>query len=288
MHKIAVDIGGTNIKAAVINEQQEIIDYQKVSTPDNINIHIIDVVEQLISDFINQYQLTRPFIGISSAGVVDSAAGEIVYTGPTIQNFNGTNFKQAFKHLSDTIVVYNDVDAALLGELSFHEYEEENIFCLTLGTGIGGAFYNTYHGLYRGERHRANEIGYLLYRQEDQKTFEQRASTSALKQRMSHYNFSYGQDVPKLFELADQGDTQALKIIDEWALHVAEGIAQIQIMYDPGLILIGGGISAQGEKLIQYIDPKIDLFLPPNYQHARLKTTKTQNHAALFGTISQS
>lgn len=288
MYKIAVDIGGTNIKAAVINKQQEIIDYQKVSTPDNINIHIIDVVEQLISSFINQYQLKHPYIGISSAGVVDSAAGEIVYTGPTIKNFNGTNFKEAFKHLSDTIVVYNDVDAALLGELSFHEYDEENIFCLTLGTGIGGAFYNTTHGLYRGERHRANEIGYLLYRQEDQKTFEQRASTSALKQRMSQYDFSYGQDVPKLFGLADQGDTQALKIIDEWAMHVAEGIAQIQIMYDPGLILIGGGISAQGENLIQYIDPKIDLFLPPNYQHARLKTTKTKNHAALFGAISQS
>ena len=47
-----------------------------------------------------------------------------------------------FSELSSNITVYNDVDAALLGELSLHNYEENNIFCLTLGTGIGGAFYN--------------------------------------------------------------------------------------------------------------------------------------------------
>ena len=44
--------------------------------------------------------------------------------------------------------------------------------------------------------------------------------------------------------------------------YVAEGIAQIQIIYDPGLILIGGGISSQGETLLKYIEPKIHHYLP--------------------------
>ena len=181
MYSIAVDIGGTNIKAAVLDNDLNIIEYVKIPTPDNIEVLIVDEVRRLIIDYIEQHELSSPFIGISSAGVVDSERGEIVYTGPTIQNFDGTNFYRALSDLSNNIKIYNDVDSALLGELAFQHYEEENIFCLTLGTGIGGAFYNRDIGLYPGERHRANEIGYLLYRAEDDKTFEKRASTSALK-----------------------------------------------------------------------------------------------------------
>ncbi|PTK40177.1 ROK family protein, partial [Staphylococcus nepalensis] len=138
-----------------------------------------------------------------------------------------------------------------------------------------------------GARYRANEIGYLLYRDTDQKTFEQRASTSALKALMQERDFQYGTDVPKLFELAQTNDKQAQAILEEWATYVAEGIAQIQIIYDPGLILSGGGISSQSENLIQYIEPKINQFLPPNYGHAPIQTTKTENHAALFGAITE-
>lgn len=287
MNQIAIDIGGTNIKAALINENQEIKDYKKISTPDNVQTLIIDEVYQLAHELITKHKLDKPHIGISSAGVVDSELGEIVYTGPTIKNFDGTNFRRSLKDLYSSMTVHNDVDAALLGELSLNDYEENNIFCLTLGTGIGGAFYNQQLGVYGGARYRANEIGYLLYRDTDQKTFEQRASTSALKALMQERDFQYGTDVPKLFELAQTNDKQSQAILEEWATYVAEGIAQIQIIYDPGLILIGGGISSQGENLIQYIEPKINQFLPPNYGHAPIQTTKTENHAALFGAITE-
>ena len=88
---------------------------------------------------------------------------------------------QIFKCFQGIVLKYNCLQrcrCTLLGELSLHDYEENNIFCLTLGTGIGGAFYNKSIGIYQGARHRANEIGYLLYRSSDDKTFEQRASTS--------------------------------------------------------------------------------------------------------------
>ncbi|MCQ9279468.1 ROK family protein [Staphylococcus borealis] len=287
MYKIAVDIGGTNIKVAVINDDLEMIDYQKIKTPDNINVRIVDKAYELVEGFMSQYQLNNPFIGISSAGVVDSDLGQIIYTGPTIPNYDGTQFFEVFKDLSSDIAVYNDVDAALLGELKLHHYEEDNIFCLTLGTGIGGAFYNSTLGIYQGSRHRANEIGYLLYRQEDGKTFEQRASTSALKALMTVHQFEHGTDVPKLFDLAEKDHQDAIHILDQWSHYVAEGIAQIQIMYDPSLILIGGGISSQGNTLLKYIEPKIHHYLPSDYGIAKLQTTQTENHAALFGAITQ-
>ena len=57
MYKIAIDIGGTNIKVAVINDDLEMIDYKRIKTPDNINVQIVDETYQLVAAFMKQYQL---------------------------------------------------------------------------------------------------------------------------------------------------------------------------------------------------------------------------------------
>ncbi|MEB7660420.1 ROK family protein [Staphylococcus xylosus] len=286
-YKVAIDIGGTDIKAAVLDENLNFINYQRIPTPNNINEFIADAIFELVSHFKETYMIHPLQVGISSAGVINEEEGSVVYAGPTIPNFIGTNFHKLLSPLNAEVKVFNDVNAALLGELTLHDYEADNIFCLTLGTGIGGAFYNKVGHLYNGERNRANEIGYLLYKQHDRLTFEQRASTNALKFLMKTHALAYSDDVPKLFELAEQQDALAISILDRWSTHVAEGIAQIQIVYDPGLILIGGGISSQGEKLLKYITPKLEEFLPSNYGHASVQTTQTQNHASLYGAISR-
>ena len=288
MERIAIDVGGTHIKGGIIDTNLTLKDKMKIATPNNIDAKITDAVFELVQRYIDKHHLTHPQIGISTAGVVDESAGRIVYTGPTIPNFNGTNFKALLARFSKDVHVYNDVNAALLGELSLYDYDAKNIFCLTLGTGIGGAFYDQHSGLYNGARNRANEIGYLLYRSTDETTYELRGSVRALKQRMQAQHFEYGDDVIKLFELAiDEGDSKTQEILNVWSEDVAEGIAQIQILYDPELILIGGGISSQGERLLHYITPKITHYLPPEYGHARIQTMQTQNDAALYGAVAQ-
>ena len=52
MYKIAIDIGGTNIKVAVINDDLEMIDYKRIKTPDNINVQIVDETYQLVAAFM--------------------------------------------------------------------------------------------------------------------------------------------------------------------------------------------------------------------------------------------
>ena len=288
MERIAIDVGGTHIKGGIIDTKLTLKDKMKIETSNNIDAKITDAVFELVQRYIDKHHLTHPQIGISTASVVDESAGRIVYTGPTIPNFNGTNFKALLAPFSKDVHVYNDVNAALLGELSLYEYDAKNIFCLTLGTGIGGAFYDQDSGLYNGARNRANEIGYLLYRSTDETTYELRGSVRALKQRMQAQHFEYGDDVIKLFELAiDEGDSKTQEILNAWSEDVAEGIAQIQILYDPELILIGGGISSQGERLLHYITPKITHYLPPEYGHARIQTMQTQNDAALYGAVAQ-
>lgn len=190
MERIAIDVGGTHIKGGIIDTNLTLKDKMKIETPNNIDAKITDAVFELAQRYIDKHHLIHPQIGISTAGVVDESAGRIVYTGPTIPNFNGTNFKALLAPFSKDVHVYNDVNAALLGELSLYEYDAKNIFCLTLGTGIGGAFYDQHSGLYNGARNRANEIGYLLYRSTDETTYELRGSVRALKQRMQAQHLS--------------------------------------------------------------------------------------------------
>lgn len=286
-YKIAIDIGGTEIKAAVVDQSLNFIEYIKTPTPNNIDTFIEDKIYNIVMTFQKSYQMSPLYVGISSAGVIDERRGIVEYAGPTIPNYVGTDFKCLLKPLYAQVNVFNDVNAALLGELVFHDYSAQNIFCLTLGTGIGGAFYNKYSQLYNGERNRANEIGYLLFDRQTNKTFEQRASTTALKTLMLEKGFIYQDNVPKLFELADQQDNLALSILNQWSDSIAEGIAQIQIIYDPGLILIGGCVSSQGKNLLKYIVPKVEHYLPEQYGHAHIQTTRTQNHAALYGAVSK-
>ncbi len=86
VYYIAIDIGGTQIKSAVIDKQLNMFDYQQISTPDNKSTDLItDKVYEIVTGYMKQYQLIQPVIGISSAGVVDEQKGEIVYAGPTIR-----------------------------------------------------------------------------------------------------------------------------------------------------------------------------------------------------------
>ncbi len=80
----------------------------------------------------------------------------------------------------------------------------------------------------------ANEVGYLLYRPTENTTFEQRAATSALKKRMID-RVREAHMCQYCLKQLKKGDDIAKQILNEWAEDVAEGIAQIQVMYDPGL-----------------------------------------------------
>lgn len=281
--KIAIDIGGTFIKAGVIDDHQMLHSYQKIETPNNKDGGIVEVVKDIVETYTKKFNLNQPEVGISTAGVVDSHKGEITYAGPTIPYYNGTNFKQSLADIAGNVAVNNDVSCALLGELLTLDKDVKSIFLMTIGTGIGGAYYD--NQLLEGKRYRACEIGYLLYDKETGTTYEDRGSTTALKKLISA-NYKEDIQVEQLFDLAYQNDKKAQEILNQWAKCVAEGIAQVQIMFDPEMILIGGGISKQEERLLSLIEPFIDDYLPKDYGHALIEVTSKGNDSALYGAIS--
>lgn len=278
---ITIDIGGTFIKYGLLNEAEQIVHANKTRTPINQDQAIVKKVSKIVEDFFEKFAIKG--IGISTAGIVNRSKGEIIYAGPTILDYKGTNFKDALRKFQVPVSVANDVDCALLGEMwraNIPPYEAT--YCLTLGTGIGGAFF---HGsLQSGSHLQGNSIGYLLYDPYTKTNYEMRAATTALNREITN-GFGPGLSTIAFFERAKAGERKAVTILNNWAKEVAAGIAQIILLIDPKRIIIGGGISAQGDFLLQYIRQHVEDFLPENLLQTELVIAKEQNNASLYGAV---
>lgn len=175
------------------------------------------------------------------------------------------------------------MNAALLGEgWKGAAQNQDHVFFITLGTGIGGAYYH--HQLVDGFHHQANSIGYLLYNEETNTNYESRASTSALNQLIKN-ELGEGISAKTVFDRAKRGEEKCMSLIEFWSKEVASGLAQIIILTDPKCILIGGGISSQGDHLLKPIQKYVTQFLPNNFLKTELKIAQLYNNAALYGAV---
>lgn len=279
---LSIDIGGTYIKYAFMTEEGNLHGHLKIKTKENIDQALLKQVEAIVNGAISTYPIKG--VGISTAGIVNREKGEIIYAGPTIKNYKGTAIKAPLsRQFNLPVHVENDVNAALLGERwKGASSGQNNVFCITLGTGIGGAYYHDQ--LMDGFHHQANSVGYLLYDSMTKTNYESRASTAALKQRIIT---ELGAEISTkdVFERAKRGDIECLSVIESWAKEVAQGLAQIIIMIDPKCIIIGGGISAQGDFLIQLIQKQVPQFLPNDFLKTEIKVAQLFNDAALYGAV---
>ncbi|MHA0855599.1 ROK family protein [Paenibacillus sp. CMAA1364] len=283
-HIIGIDVGGTDIKYAVFNDAAEIVLHDSVPTPKGqANLRIPEEIVRIITRLVDAFDGIQG-VGISTAGVVDTLSGEIIYAGGTIPEYKGTNLKQVIEdNFGFCTIVANDVNAAACGEKwKGAAQHSDHFFCITLGTGIGGALFCNGE-LVLGNQFRAGEIGHSLYDKYTRTTYEQRASMSALMNMASQQGFvGNGQE---LFTQARKGDKKCNHIIDGWTEEIARGLAEVVLLIDPAMILIGGGVSEQGEFLLDKIKVHMNSYLPMNFSNTELKTAELGNKAALFGAV---
>ncbi|MFD1317933.1 ROK family protein [Loigolactobacillus zhaoyuanensis] len=277
---LAFDIGGTTIKYSLVDEQLQLSAGGRCSTEHNRAGHILKQLQALTATYQQQYTLSG--IGISTAGIVGDE-GQIQYAGPTIPGYQGTPLKQALEQQSGLpVVVVNDVDAALLGEqLAGAAQGKAAVYCVALGTGIGGAYLD--HGqLLNGAHATANSLGYTLYDPQTQTNYEQRASTLTLEHQLIDHKTS----VPEAFAKARQQETPFTTIINNWAAEVATGLANIILLFDPEILLIGGAVSQQGDFLLALLNQALDPLLPPDLCQTELRVTQLADQAQLFGAVA--
>ena len=167
-----------------------------------------------------------------------------------------------------------------------------DVIGVTLGTGVGGGILTGGH-LLEGVRGLGGELGHFRLHALDGVVctcgaigcYERYAATTALVRGAK----SAGLDLPDgraIFEAVAAGDARAAAVLDRWIDEVAQGLAGLVHIFNPQLILIGGGVSAQQTLLIDPLAEKVRSSVMPAFaQGLEIQAAALQNDAGLVGAV---
>ena len=232
-------------------------------------------------------------IGISTAGNVDTDNGEIIFASENIPGYTGAKLaKNLFEDLNIPCFVENDVNSAALGESWLGAGKNTETFvCMTLGTGIGASFISDGR-LVKGIKNGSGEIGHMIIVEDGRPCgcggngcYERYASTSAF---VKAYEVESGEEENSLngkivIQRVKEKDPIALKVYKEFIHHIVTGLVNLTHLLDPGLILIGGGISEAGESFFIDINRELKKRIMPSYNYTYVKKAELGNDAGLLG-----
>lgn len=289
MRILTFDIGGTNIKYALCNEKFVLNDKHTVPTEahkggQELVLKIISIIEQY--DNIDR-------IGISTAGQVDSENGIVVYSTDNIPYYTGMMVKKIIENKTGIpTFVENDVNAFAMGEAKFGAGKGKSDFlCLTYGTGIGGALYLD-NKLYKGMGSSAGEFGHMITHAGGKQCtcggegcYECYASTKALLDSVNKRN-STQLNAFEIFEKENFSKPEIRSVIDQWIDEMIIGLINIIYIFNPPLIVLGGGIMNE-DYVIDLIDRKIYNLLMENFRDVNIVRSKLGSDAALLGVASE-
>jgi len=318
---IGIDLGGTNIKAAVVDEVEGILfeDSQPTDTASGPE----GVVRQLALLASEHYQRASESldagifagIGVGAPGAVDSARGMLSYP-PNLPGWgryalrDGLQARLEHAHgVSAPILIENDANAAAYGEAVFGGGNSFRDFMMvTLGTGVGGGIILD-RKLYRGPNGTAGEIGFMIIDFEGESVHAGvRGTIESLigKQKIVELSCGMIRDPkasPRLMELcsrdlskvsprhieqaAKEGDPVALRVWQRVGMILGVGLANIVALMDIRKFVIGGGIAAAGQLIFEPALMQLHRStLPSMHEGLEIVPARLGNTAGVCGTAA--
>lgn len=257
MFAIGLDIGGTGIKAGLVDTEGNILSRHEVPTPADDTQAVEDAVVELINQLASNNTVIAA--GVAAAGFIDENQSTVYYA-PNIAWRNEKLKSKLELRTELPIVIENDANAAGWAEYRFGAGKHvTHMTMLTVGTGVGGAI--VINGeLFRGGFGAGAELGHLRVVPNglecgcgQRGCIEQYGSGSALLRFIREEKKDQSITAQQAKQLLEQGDKEALQgltILGEW-LGVA--CASLAAVLDPQLFVIGGGVSIAGDALLNPI-----------------------------------
>ena len=282
MKIIALDIGGTTIKVGEINDGK-LVSHGEFATDAKLGGEaVMRKAEEIIAGYSG-----FECIGISTAGQVDIKTGSIRFANENIPNYTGMQVKTRLEaRFKVPVAVENDVNAAALGEAHFGAGRGANNFiCITYGTGVGGAIVMNQE-IYGGSSCSAGEFGHIITHAGGELCncgqhgcYERYASAGALVRRALAIDetLTSGREIFARFD-----EPQVKALVDEWIYEVMQGLTTLVHIFNPSLLVLGGGIMNE-----KYIADAISELLPKytmqSYHGIAIKQAELRNNAGLLG-----
>lgn len=269
---IGIDLGGTNIAAGIVNKDGKIIKSDSRPTlAERPYAEIVKDMAELCFKLLEDEGMNVSDIegiGIGSPGTIDSANGVVVYSN-NIKWDNVPLADELRKYIDVPVQVENDANAAAYGEYIINGNNAKSFVAITLGTGVGGGVVIN-NGIYRGFNGAGGELGHitLVHNGEpctcgNDGCWEAYASVTALIRQTkraidANPDSLLAKEAEKegkvsgrtSFNAAKAGDEVAAEVVRQYIEYVADGITSIINIFQPEVLVIGGGISKEGDKLL--------------------------------------
>ncbi|MGH8971217.1 MAG: ROK family glucokinase [Actinomycetes bacterium] len=269
---IGVDIGGTKVAAGVVDERGTLLAEERRATPARDPDAVVGTIVAAIARLQEHHEVEA--VGLAAPGFVDEIRS-LVRIAPNIPGWRDRRLRSEVEsQVGVPVVVENDANAAAWAECRYGAGRVENdLVMVTVGTGIGGGIINDGR-LYRGRFGSAAEVGHMKVLSGGRPCgcgqrgcWEQYASGQALVREArdraaadrvrAHRLLALGDGTPEgiegkhVTEAAKAGDqvaVEAFGAVGEW---LGVGLADLGAVLDPGLFVIGGGVSEAGGLLLE-------------------------------------
>jgi glucokinase len=293
---IAVDVGGTGIKCALVTAAHEVVHTERHATGSERGAEAVVQTILDIADGLADKARADGFLpvaaGICLPGVVDEANGVVRYASNTGGMRNVPLRDRATARLGLPVRVGHDVRTGGLAEARLGAgVGHDQVLFLPIGTGIAAAHIVGGHVL-AGGHWGAGEIGHIIVRPGGPECgcgqhgcLEAIASASAVGR---HYSSRAGRAATarEVAELAAGGDPIAVEVWDDAVDALAAALLTAQALYDPTLVVIGGGLAEAGEQLLAplrtALRERIAFFTEPQIVRAQLGDEAGSLGAALL------
>ena len=300
MYYIGIDLGGTNIAVGLVDENNKIV--HSDSIPTLKERHWSEIIKDMASLSLkvlaeSGHTLEEvKAVGIGCPGSIDKKNGMVVYSNNIVMD-HVPMAEEIRKYIDLPVFLENDANAAALGEYAIYGEGVESYVFMTLGTGVGGGI--ILNGkVWSGFNGAGAEIGHqsLVFNGKPctcgrRGCLEAYASVTALiaqtteaieanpDSMMAQWAKEHGKvNGRTAFECAKAGDPIAIAVRDRYIEYVAEGICSIINVLQPEILAIGGGISREGDTLL---NPIKEYFASNDYNKHMKKTDL--RIARLFG-----
>ena len=265
---ISIDLGGTSLKAALVDQEANILRRITVPTSQAGRAALIEQLVQVSRELAENEPVQA--IGIGTPGFVDSAAGQVLFA-TNVRGWSGTGVAALLRdQLCLPIIVENDANVAAIGEAWVGAGQDlASFFMITLGTGVGGAIYDRQNGVWPGASFRGGEVGHsILYPNGklcacgQHGCVENYLSGRALEAEylaMTQQRLS----APGIFAASAEGQEAAKVVVKKFGFDLAVLLTSLKNIFDPAGFIVGGGLVHQR----QHWWPQVQLALQQQCVH---------------------
>lgn len=271
MLTVGIDVGGTNVKAGVVDPDGVVVRGLSRTTPTTTPRATEDAIAEVVAELAVDHPVAA--VGIGAAGFVDRTGSSVLFA-PHLAWRNEPLRDAVERRTGRRVVVENDANAAAWAEWRFGAGQgEDHVVLVNLGTGIGGGIVVDGE-LHRGRSGLAGEFGHMVVVPGGHRCgcgnrgcWEEYAGGNALR-RDARELASAGSprahdllarvdgDASRLTgrvvtDAARDGDPAAAELLEDMGRWLGIGLANLAAALDPGVFVIGGGVSGAGELLLE-------------------------------------